>query len=238
MRTRLDNMGPVNMMALEEYKETAERTLPRNPTPGPVIPSRTQLRPSRRSIPYHARSSRGLPPDQRNFQLIFRRLFGGGHAFMRLTDEETARKAVSTWWPRLRAETAERVAAVGRREGAHGLVAAGRIFQYAPSPFCILDEVDAPLDEANIGRFTELVKEMSVKLSSCSLPQQEDDEHCPGAYYGVTISGAGCRAGVGAVRGDGRKGFAQGSVATRLAGFSFSRPSRLKPHCRFDPISC
>ena len=52
------------------------------------------------------------------------------------------------------------------------------IFQYTPSPFCILDEVDAPLDEANIGRFTELVREMSLRDAvHPDHAQQEDDEH-------------------------------------------------------------
>ena len=55
------------------------------------------------------------------------------------------------------------------------------IFQYQPSPFCILDEVDAPLDEANIGRFTELVREMACKRSSSSSPTARRRWHRAGA---------------------------------------------------------
>src|SRR5262245_56861427 len=62
--------------------------------------------------------------------------------------------------------TAERPAAVRRREGADAVSLRMAIFRYQPSPFCILDEVDAPLDEPNIERLTRLLKEMSMERSS------------------------------------------------------------------------
>ena len=61
------------------------------------------------------------------------------------------------------------------------------IFQYAPSPFCILDEVDAPLDEANIGRFTELVKEMSVQTQFVLITHSKKTMSIAPVLYGVTM---------------------------------------------------
>ena len=61
------------------------------------------------------------------------------------------------------------------------------IFQYQPSPFCILDEVDAPLDEANIGRFTELVKEMAVQTQFIIITHSKKTMSIAPTMYGVTM---------------------------------------------------
>ena len=61
------------------------------------------------------------------------------------------------------------------------------IFQYTPSPFCILDEVDAPLDEANIGRFTDLVKEMSIKTQFVLITHSKKTMSIAPVLYGVTM---------------------------------------------------
>ncbi|HEY6181505.1 MAG TPA: hypothetical protein VIW67_04615, partial [Terriglobales bacterium] len=61
------------------------------------------------------------------------------------------------------------------------------IFQYQPSPFCILDEVDAPLDEANVGRFTELVKEMSVQTQFVLITHSKKTMGIAPTLYGVTM---------------------------------------------------
>ena len=90
------------------------------------------------------------------------------------------------------------------------------IFQYTPSPFCILDEVDAPLDEANIGRFTELVKEMSVQDPvRAHHPQQEDDEHRARALRRDHAGAGSVEAGLGALRSGLKGGRSYGSVPVR-----------------------
>jgi len=99
-----------------------------------------------------------------NFSATFRKLFGGGHASCALPTRKTARKRYRRGCFASGEEAAECIAtspAVKRPLPPFPLLVG--IFQYQPAPFCILDEVDAPLDEANVGRFTELVKEMSVK---------------------------------------------------------------------------
>jgi len=73
---------------------------------------------------------------------------------MRLTDLENSAESGIDVWRRLRQEAAERAAALRRRKALTALALLVGIFQYTPSPFCILDEVDAPLDESNIARFT------------------------------------------------------------------------------------
>jgi len=61
------------------------------------------------------------------------------------------------------------------------------IFQFAPSPFCILDEVDAPLDEANVGRFTDLIKEMSIKTQFVVITHSKKTMSAAPVLYGVTM---------------------------------------------------
>src|SRR6202042_786752 len=99
-----------------------------------------------------------------NFGVTFAKLFGGGQAFMKLTDEENSAESgidIVASPPGKRLQSVLLLS--GGEKALTALALLVGIFQYSPSPFCILDEVDAPLDEANIGRFTELVKEMSVQ---------------------------------------------------------------------------
>jgi len=83
-----------------------------------------------------------------------------------------------------RPATRRRTYILGEEVPRQGLVG---IFQYAPSPFCILDEVDAPLDEANIGRFTELVKEMSVQTQFVLITHSKKTMSIAPVLYGVTM---------------------------------------------------
>ena len=173
MRAKLEAMGPVNMMALEEYKETAERHAFLETQRKDLISSIENTTATIREIDLISRQKfeEAFAKINENFQATFKKLFGGGHAFMKLTDEENSAESgidVVASPPGKRLQSVLLLS--GGEKALTALALLVGIFQYAPSPFCILDEVDAPLDEANIGRFTELVKEMSVKPSSCSSP--------------------------------------------------------------------
>src|ERR1700682_6712966 len=99
-----------------------------------------------------------------NFQLTFKKLFGGGHGMMRLTDEENSAESgidVVASPPGKRLQNVLLLS--GGEKAMTALALLVGIFQYQPSPFCILDEVDAPLDEANIGRLAEMIKTMSTE---------------------------------------------------------------------------
>ena len=209
MRARLDAMGPVNMMALEEYKETAERQAFLDTQRKDLLDSIENTQATIKEIDTFSRQKfeEAFNKINENFQVTFKKLFGGGNAFMRLTDLENS-NAMESGIDVVASPPGKRLQNVlllsGGEKAMTALALLVGIFQYQPSPFCILDEVDAPLDEANIGRFTELVEEMSVQHPvRPHHPQQEDDEHRAGAVRRDHAGAGSFEAGVGAVWGDG-----------------------------------
>jgi chromosome segregation protein len=190
MRTRLDNMGPVNMMALEEYKETAQRHAFLETQRKDLLDSIQNTIATIKEIDTVSRQKfeEAFGRINENFQQIFRRLFGGGHAFMRLTDEENSAESGIDVVASPPGKKLQNVLLLsGGEKALTALSLLVGIFQYAPSPFCILDEVDAPLDEANIGRFTELVKEMSVQTQFVLITHSKKTMSIAPTLYGVTM---------------------------------------------------
>jgi chromosome segregation protein len=190
MRTRLDAMGPVNMMALEEYKETAERHAFLETQRKDLYDSIENTQATIKEIDTFSRQKfeEAFHKINENFQATFRKLFGGGQGFMRLTDEENSAESgidVVASPPGKRLQSVLLLS--GGEKALTALALLVGIFQYQPSPFCILDEVDAPLDEANIGRFTELVKEMSIQTQFVLITHSKKTMSIAPVLYGVTM---------------------------------------------------
>jgi chromosome segregation protein len=190
MRAKLEAMGPVNMMALEEYKETAERHSFLETQRKDLISSIENTTATIREIDQISRQKfeEAFAKINENFQATFKKLFGGGHAFMKLTDEENSAESgidVVASPPGKRLQSVLLLS--GGEKALTALALLVGIFQYAPSPFCILDEVDAPLDEANIGRFTELVREMSVQTQFVLITHSKKTMSIAPVLYGVTM---------------------------------------------------
>jgi chromosome segregation protein len=190
MRTKLEAMGPVNMMALEEYKESAERHGFLDTQRKDLISSIENTIATIKEIDQISRQKfeEAFGKINENFQATFKKLFGGGHAFMKLTDEENSAESgidVVASPPGKRLQSVLLLS--GGEKALTALALLVGIFQYAPSPFCILDEVDAPLDEANIGRFTELVKEMSVQTQFVLITHSKKTMSIAPVLYGVTM---------------------------------------------------
>jgi len=190
MRTKLEAMGPVNMMALEEYRETAERHTFLEAQRKDLISSIENTTATIREIDEVSRQKfqEAFARINENFGLTFKKLFGGGHAFMKLTDEENSTESgidVVASPPGKRLQSVLLLS--GGEKALTALALLVGIFQYTPSPFCILDEVDAPLDEANIGRFTELVKEMSIKTQFVLITHSKKTMSIAPVLYGVTM---------------------------------------------------
>jgi chromosome segregation protein len=190
MRSRLEAMGPVNMMALEEYKETAERHAFLETQRKDLLESIENTQATIKEIDTFSRQKfeEAFHKINENFQATFRKLFGGGHAFMRLTDEENSAESgidVVASPPGKRLQNVLLLS--GGEKALTALALLVGIFQYQPSPFCILDEVDAPLDEANIGRFTELVREMSVQTQFVLITHSKKTMSIAPVLYGVTM---------------------------------------------------
>jgi chromosome segregation protein len=190
MRTRLDAMGPVNMMALDEYKETAERHTFLEVQRKDLLDSIENTQATIKEIDVFSRQKfeEAFHKINENFQTTFKKLFGGGHAFMRLTDEENSAESGIDVVASPPGKKLQNVLLLsGGEKALTALSLLVGIFQYQPSPFCILDEVDAPLDEANIARFTELVKEMSVQTQFVLITHSKKTMSIAPVLYGVTM---------------------------------------------------
>jgi chromosome segregation protein len=190
MRTRLDGMGPVNMMALEEYKETAERHAFLATQRKDLYDSIENTQATIKEIDTFSRQKfdEAFHKINENFQTTFRKLFGGGQGFMRLTDEENSAESGIDVVASPPGKKLQNVLLLsGGEKALTALALLVGIFEYQPSPFCILDEVDAPLDEANIGRFTELVKEMAVQTQFVLITHSKKTMSIAPVLYGVTM---------------------------------------------------
>ena len=190
MRARLEAMGPVNMMALEEYKESAERHSFLDTQRKDLITAIENTTATIKEIDEVSRQKFKEAFDRinENFGATFKKLFGGGHAFMKLTDEENSAESgidVVASPPGKRLQSVLLLS--GGEKALTALALLVGIFQYTPSPFCILDEVDAPLDEANIGRFTELVQEMSLQTQFILITHSKKTMSIAPVLYGVTM---------------------------------------------------
>jgi chromosome segregation protein len=190
MRAKLEAMGPVNMMALEEYKESAERHTFLETQRNDLISSIENTTATIREIDGVSRQKfqEAFAKINENFQATFKKLFGGGHAFMKLTDEENSAESgidVVASPPGKRLQSVLLLS--GGEKALTALALLVGIFQYTPSPFCILDEVDAPLDEANIGRFTDMVKEMSLQTQFVLITHSKKTMSIAPVLYGVTM---------------------------------------------------
>ena len=190
MRARLDAMGPVNMMALEEFKETAERQAFLDAQRKDLLDAIENTQATIKEIDVFSRQKfeEAFNKINENFQVTFKKLFGGGNAFMRLTDLENSQESgidVVASPPGKRLQNVLLLS--GGEKAMTALALLVGIFQYQPSPFCILDEVDAPLDEANIGRFTQLVEEMSVRTQFVLITHSKKTMSIAPVLYGVTM---------------------------------------------------
>ncbi|MGB6629917.1 MAG: chromosome segregation protein SMC [Terriglobales bacterium] len=190
MRARLDAMGPVNMMALEEYKETAERHEFLSTQRKDLLDAIENTAATIKEIDQVSRQKfeEAFHKINENFQATFRKLFGGGQGFMRLTDiENSAESGIDVVASPPGKKLQNVLLLSGGEKALTALALLVGIFQYTPSPFCILDEVDAPLDESNISRFTELVREMSVQTQFILITHSKRTMSIAPVLYGVTM---------------------------------------------------
>jgi chromosome segregation protein len=190
MRVKLDNMGPVNMMALEEYKETAQRHQFLETQRKDLLDAIENTQATIKEIDEFSQKKfqEAFERINQNFQVTFRKLFGGGQAFMRLTDElNTAESGIDVVASPPGKKLQNVLLLSGGEKALTALALLVGIFQYQPSPFCILDEVDAPLDDANIGRFTELIRDMAVETQFIIITHSKKTMAVAPVIYGVTM---------------------------------------------------
>jgi chromosome segregation protein len=190
LRVKIDEMGPVNMMALEELEEADERFRFLTEQRRDILDSITMTEEALTEIKRRSqeRFRHAFSHINENFQRMFVELFGGGRGEMMLIDEDDVLESgidLIAQPPGKRLQNVLLLSGGEKAMTAIALVLA--IFQYRPSPFCILDEVDAPLDEVNVGRFAGKVLEMSSETQFLVITHNKRTMEAARALYGVTM---------------------------------------------------
>jgi chromosome segregation protein len=190
LKQKLESMGPVNMMALEEYKETAERHGFLESQRKDLIDAIENTQSTIREIDQITRQKfdEAFARINQNFSQTFTGLFGGGQGFMRLTDEEnTAESGIDIVASPPGKKLQNVLLLSGGEKALTALALLVGIFQYTPSPFCVLDEVDAPLDETNVGRLAGMLKNMSGETQFLLVTHSKRMMTEADLIYGVTM---------------------------------------------------
>ncbi|HVF47205.1 MAG TPA: hypothetical protein VNA17_06545, partial [Pyrinomonadaceae bacterium] len=194
LRERLDGFGAINMLALEELGEAEERHLFLTSQRQDIIDSIAATEEALREIKQRSRErfKSAFEAINENFVEFFHELFGGGRGEMTLLESDDILEAgieVVAQPPGKRLQNILLLSGGEKAMTAIALVLA--IFKYRPSPFCLLDEVDAPLDDANVGRFAGKIAEMSEKTQFIVITHNKRTMEAARALYGVTMQEAG-----------------------------------------------
>jgi chromosome segregation protein len=190
MKQRIDSMGAVNMMALEEFNECDQRFTFLTRERDDLLQSiaDTQQAIAELDLISKDKFEQAFNAINANFSTAFHAIFGGGMAEMRLTEPDSSGDAgidVVASPPGKRLQNVLLLSGGEKAMTALALLIA--IFRYQPSPFCILDEVDAPLDEANVGRFTRLIGDMSAQTQFIVVTHNRKTMETGSVLYGVTM---------------------------------------------------
>ena len=190
MKQRIENMGAVNMMALEEFNECEQRfnflTKERDDLLQAIMDTQQTI--AELDLISKEKFEQAFNAINSNFSTAFHTIFGGGMAEMRLTEVDSSGDAgidVVASPPGKKLQNVLLLSGGEKAMTALALLIA--IFRYQPSPFCILDEVDAPLDEANVGRFTRLIGEMSAQTQFIVVTHNRKTMETGSVLYGVTM---------------------------------------------------
>jgi chromosome segregation protein len=163
LQLNIQRLEPVNLAAIQELEEESERKEYLDAQNADLCEALTTLENAIAKIDRKTRTRFKETFEQVNkgIQELFPRLFGGGHAYLEMTGEDLLTTGVSI----MARPPGKRVASIHLLSGGEKALTAVAfvfaIFQLNPAPFCMLDEVDAPLDDANVSRFAALVSEMS-----------------------------------------------------------------------------
>ena len=190
LQKQVDEMGEVNLTAIEEHRELEERFTFLSEQKADLEESLNGLQQAIQKINRTTRKRFYETFQQVNtkFQEVFPRLFRGGHAELRLTNEEDLLETGIDIIVQPPGKKLQNVTLLsGGEKALTALALIFAIFLIKPSPFCLLDEVDAPLDDANIGRFNEIVREMSAISQFIVITHNKGTMAVADTLYGITM---------------------------------------------------
>jgi chromosome segregation protein len=190
LRTKIERLGPVNMMAIEQYDELETRhaflTTQRNDLVESIAQTSEAIR--RIDDTTRLRFTEAFGAINRNFQEMFTTLFGGGRAGLTLLDENDPLESgieIVAQPPGKRLQSVQLLS--GGEKALTAISLMFGLFKYKPSPFCLLDEIDAPLDDANIGRFVEMLRSMQQHTQFILITHNRKTMEIADRLYGVTM---------------------------------------------------
>ncbi|MDA0707086.1 MAG: chromosome segregation protein SMC [Proteobacteria bacterium] len=189
IRNRIDRLGPINLAAIDEFREQSER---KEYLDAQLLDLNNALATLEGAIRKIDRETKTRFRDtftnvNEGFKKLFPKLFGGGHAYLDLIGDDLLSAGVTVMArpPGKRNSTIHLLSGGEKALTAVALVFA--IFELNPAPFCLLDEVDAPLDDANVGRFCDIVRSMSEKVQFVFITHNKVTMEMARQLTGVTM---------------------------------------------------
>ncbi|HET8712835.1 MAG TPA: chromosome segregation protein SMC [Gemmatimonadales bacterium] len=190
LRGAIDAVGPVNALAVEEHAEETKRLEFLQTQRDDLVTARNSLQQAAREIDQTAKALflESFSKVRDNFRNVFQTLFGGGECDVRLANEDEPLESEIEIHAAPRGKRTQRIHLLS--SGERTLVAVSllfAIFLAKPSPFCLLDEVDAPLDDANVGRYVRLLAEFKDSTQFIVITHNPRTMQAADAVYGVTM---------------------------------------------------
>ena len=186
---KIQRLGAINLAAIEEHEQQSERKVYLDAQFEDLEESLATLEGAIKKIDKETRTRFKETFDKVNAGIkeLFPKVFGGGHAYLELTGEDLLDTGVAVMArpPGKRNSTIHLLS--GGEKALTALSLVFSIFRLNPAPFCMLDEVDAPLDDANVGRFCKLVKEMSESVQFIYITHNKVSMEMASALAGVTM---------------------------------------------------
>ena len=190
---KISRLGPINLAAIDEYNQLSERKEYLDSQHADLTEALATLESAIKKIDRETRTRFRETFDKlnKNLQEMFPILFGGGHAYLEMTGDDMLETGVTIMArpPGKRNSTIHLLSGGEKALTAVALVFS--IFKLNPAPFCILDEVDAPLDDTNVGRFSNLVREMSKEVQFVFITHNKITMEIAQQLLGVTMYEAG-----------------------------------------------
>jgi chromosome segregation protein len=190
LRARIERLGPVNMMAIDQFDELETRHVFLTTQRKDLVDSIGQTSEAIKRIDETTRQrfTEAFSAINQNFQQTFSTLFGGGRAGLTLLDDTDPLESgieIIAQPPGKRLQSVQLLS--GGEKALTAIALMFGLFQYKPSPFCLLDEIDAPLDDANIGRFVEMLRGMQQHTQFILITHNRKTMEIADRLYGVTM---------------------------------------------------
>jgi chromosome segregation protein len=190
LQQKLDEIGPVNLVAIEEYEETEQRYQFLSKQNDDLVSAKAQLLEVINRINVQTRQMfiETFEKVRENFRLMFTEVFGGGKADLILSDENDVLESGIEIMARPPGKQLQSISLLSGGEQTMTAVALlFSIYQVKPSPFCVLDELDAPLDESNINRFVRVLQRFITNSQFIVITHNKRTIGMADVLYGVTM---------------------------------------------------